>query len=472
MARSIRVPIIGDASQYKRALADAQTKTSKFGAVAKTALVSGAAAGFYALGKAAKIGWDEFNAGQRVAAQTNAVIKSTGAVANVTAQDVEDLGHALMLKSGIDDEVIKSGENVLLTFRGIRNEVGKGNDIFDQATKLTLDLSVAMGRDMNSSAVMVGKALQDPIRGLTALRRVGVQFTSAQEDQIVKLTEAGKTMQAQKMILAELRKEFGGSAKAAGETFGGQLNILRERMNNFLGDVTAKAIPYLQRLMKWLGPRMHDALVTARKAWSDLGAVLARHRETIAQVQKALSVLVKVLGVLVKWEILLYSTIFNVWMKILGITLTVTDKIIGAVQKMIGFFRSLGGAARAVGNAVATGFRIMIAPILAVINTVQRLIDLIRSIPSPGDIVGGVTGKVGDIAGHIPGFASGGVVPGRMGAPRLIMAHGGETVLPTHRGVARAGSVNVIVLGGDREAIEYLRQLDIRQSRRSGRGLL
>src|SRR5678815_4520187 len=134
MARKIEVEIVGDSSSYQRALSGAQSKTSKFGAIAKTALIGGAAAGLYALGKAAKIGWDEYNQGAKVAAQTNAVIKSTGKAANVTAKEVEDLGHYMMLKSGIDDEVIKSGENVLLTFTKIRNEAGAGNDIFFQAT--------------------------------------------------------------------------------------------------------------------------------------------------------------------------------------------------------------------------------------------------------------------------------------------------------------------------------------------------
>lgn len=235
------------------------------------------------------------------------------------------------------------------------------------------------------------------------------------------------------------------------------------------------ALPLVIRGIKRLGPLMEQLgkfVAMVRMRWSQFNAMLERHRETVNQVTRALSVLAKALGLLARWEIFLYGTILRVWMKILDVTLTVTGGIIGAVRRVIGFFRSLGGAAQRAGGVVAAGFRIMLAPIFTVIAAVQRLINLIRSIPSPGDIVGGITGKVGDIAGHIPGFASGGVVPGRRGAPRLIMAHGGETVLPTHRGVARTGSVNVIVLGGDREAIEYLRQLDIRQSRRSGRGLL
>ena len=103
---------------------------SKFGSMARRAswLPVGIA---YGLGKVAKIGWDEFNEGQKVsAAQTNAVLKSTGGVANVTGEQVRKLADKIMRYSGIDDEAVASGENLLLTFKNIRNEVGKGNDIF------------------------------------------------------------------------------------------------------------------------------------------------------------------------------------------------------------------------------------------------------------------------------------------------------------------------------------------------------
>jgi len=424
----------------------------------------------YAVGKAAKIGWDEFNAGQKEAAQTMAVLKSTGGAANVTAKHVQEMGNELMKLSGIDDELIVQGENLLLTFRKIRNEAGKGNDIFDQATKLTLDLATAMHTDMRSAAIQVGKALNDPIRGYSRLQRIGVDFSDSQIKQIEHFDAVNDKMGAQKVILAELTKEFGGSAAAMGDTFAGKIAILQERLNNFLGVLVGKAIPYLERLMKWLGPRMTQASETARKAWADLGEVLRRHEKTIDQVKTALGILAKVLGVLVKWEVLLYGTIWKVWMGILKVTLTVTDKVISAVQKIIGFFRSLGGAARAVGNAVAAGFRIMIAPILEAINLVRTLIDWINKIPSPGDFIPDAGGGVP----FIPGVATGGDIA-RSG---LAVVHRGERVVPARvvnrrgAGAADGGSVNVIVLGGDREAINYLRQLDVRSSRRSGRGVM
>src|SRR5258708_1908746 len=58
------------------------------------------------------------------------------------------------------------------------------------------------------------KALNDPIHGVTSLMRVGVTFTAQQKEQIKTLVDTGHTMDAQKVILAELTKEFGGSAAA------------------------------------------------------------------------------------------------------------------------------------------------------------------------------------------------------------------------------------------------------------------
>ncbi len=216
------------------------------------AFASGAFLGAAGLTATVRAGFDELAQGAKVAAQTNAVIKSTGEIAGVTAKHVDDLGASLLRKSGIDDEVIKSGENLLLTFTNVRNVAGEGNDVFDQATRASLDLSVALGKDLNSSVLLVGKALQDPIRGMTALRRAGVALTEQQKDQVKALVESGRVMDAQKIILAELTKEFGGSAAAAGKTLPGQINILRETFKNLEADLLRGAIPAIQGLVKWL----------------------------------------------------------------------------------------------------------------------------------------------------------------------------------------------------------------------------
>jgi hypothetical protein len=164
----------------------------------------------------------------------------------VSAKQVDTLAQSLLRKSGVDDEVIKSGENVLLTFRNIRNVAGEGNDVFNQATTATLNLSVALGKDMSSSAILVGKALNDPIKGMTALSRAGIQFTADQKETIKTMVATGDVMGAQKIILGELTAEFGGSAAAAGKTFSGQMDIARESLKNVGADILGMAMPALK----------------------------------------------------------------------------------------------------------------------------------------------------------------------------------------------------------------------------------
>lgn len=180
----------------------------------------------------------------KATAQTEAVIRSTGGAANVTKKEVEGLAEALSKKTAIDDEVIQSGENMLLTFTKIRNEAGEGNDIFNQATVAITDMSVALGQDMKTSAIQLGKALNDPIAGVTALRRVGVQLTDQQEEQIRKFVEAGDVLSAQKVILSEVMTEFGGSAEKAATPF----DKMVVKMKDLAEKVGMRLIPVLTRL--------------------------------------------------------------------------------------------------------------------------------------------------------------------------------------------------------------------------------
>jgi hypothetical protein len=234
-----------DPSRMNRGLDKAESKVKgSVGGFSAGTLAIGAA--FTGVGLAVKNAWDELSNAQRVGAQTDAVLKSTGGVANVTKGHIEDLSTKIMNYSGLDDEVVQSGQNMLLTFTKVRNGVGKGNQIFDRATVAIADLSVGMGKDMSSSAIMVGKALNDPIKGLTALGRAGVQFTQAQKDSIKAMVDSGNTAGAQKMILKELETQFGGSAKAAGQTLPGQLAIARNAFDNMSAQLLSALIPALK----------------------------------------------------------------------------------------------------------------------------------------------------------------------------------------------------------------------------------
>lgn len=215
---------------------------STFGAGIKTlALTTGAvlaAVGVTAWLKesmAAVKQWEVINA------QTVAVVKSTGGAANITAAQVHNLAQSIEGVTATQAESVQKGANMLLTFKNIRNEAGKGNDIFNQSTKALIDMSRAMGTDPQTAAIQLGKALNDPIKGISALSRVGIQFTADQTSMIKTMTESGNVMGAQKIILSELQSQFGGSGAAYAKTFEGQMYLLGDAVGD-LGETLMRAL--------------------------------------------------------------------------------------------------------------------------------------------------------------------------------------------------------------------------------------
>jgi hypothetical protein len=98
-----------------------------------------------------------------------------------------------------------------------------------------------MGQDLKSSAVQLGKALNDPVKGITALTRVGVSFTQQQIEQVKQLAAANQMYEAQKIVLDEVAAQFGGQAQAAAQTFGGQI----KQLGNAWSDAKEKIGEYL-----------------------------------------------------------------------------------------------------------------------------------------------------------------------------------------------------------------------------------
>jgi hypothetical protein len=192
----------------------------------------------------------------RIGRITAQVIKSTGGAAQITAGQVSSLATAVSDKTGMDDEAVQSGENLLLTFTRIRNEAGAGNDVFNQATQIITDMSAALGQDLSSSAIQVGKALNDPIKGVTALQRVGVSFTASQKEQIQALVETGDVLGAQKIILHELGTEFGGAAAAAATP----LDRLKVNVGNVAEQIGGYLIPAVDKAATWLSGTLIPAV--------------------------------------------------------------------------------------------------------------------------------------------------------------------------------------------------------------------
>lgn len=223
----------------------ASTALEKLGGIGKGILTVGmaaAAAGVAALGAGLGIAVSEAMEAQAGLAQLDAVLKSTGGAAGVTRNMALELADSLSGVTRFSDDAVLSAENLLLTFTNI------GEDVFPRATETLLDMATTMGTDAKSGAIQLGKALNDPVAGITALTRVGVTFTDEQKKMIEQMVAMGDVAGAQTIILDELQKEFGGSAEAAGQTFAGQLDILKNSLLNVAEGVGMALLPLLQDL--------------------------------------------------------------------------------------------------------------------------------------------------------------------------------------------------------------------------------
>lgn len=207
---------------------------------------------------------------QNVQAQLGAVLRSTGEAAGFSAGEINDLSASLQGVTAFSDEAIGSVQNVLLTFTQIKG------DNFREAVGAILDLSTAMGQDLQSSAVQVGKALNDPVQGISALQRVGVSFSADQERVIQRMVQTGDAAGAQRMILQELAREFGGSAAAATDTFTGHMAQLRNEL-----DATKEAV----------GGAFLSAFMELPKPLQELGLVVGTVLPTVAQMGIAIAAL-------------------------------------------------------------------------------------------------------------------------------------------------------------------------------------
>ena len=164
-----------------------------------------------------------FRESEKSGKKLDAVLAATGGAAGVSGEEIRKMAGDLQLVTNFEDDATINAAALLATFTQIKG------DTFQSAIVAAQDLSAVMGQDLNASIVQVGKALNDPVRGVAALRKVGVSFSEEQQKQIKQLQASGDLAGAQAIILAELQKEFGGAARAVADPF----TIL----GNVIGDI-------------------------------------------------------------------------------------------------------------------------------------------------------------------------------------------------------------------------------------------
>lgn len=165
---------------------------------------------------------------QNEQAQLAAVLKSTGQAAGFTADQLNKMSAELAGRSVFSEGDITKAQTRLLSYTGIVGEQ------FPAAMQAVIDMAARMGMSVEQSAETIGRALDIPSQGLTALQRQGFRFTEEQKKAVEQLEKTGRVAEAQAIVLDALKLSYGGAAEAARNTFGGAVTALQEQLRTLL----------------------------------------------------------------------------------------------------------------------------------------------------------------------------------------------------------------------------------------------
>ena len=180
---------------------------------------------------------DAANVANRRLEQIASSMNLFGAETSMVTGRLKSFADQQMLIIGQDDELIKSTQAKLLTFKNLASTADEAGGAFDRATLAAFDLAAAGFGSAETNAVQLGKALQDPIKGITALARAGVTFTAQEKENIKTLVESNKMLEAQDLILSAIEQQVGGTAAATATS--------SQKMTVALGEVSEQVGQYL-----------------------------------------------------------------------------------------------------------------------------------------------------------------------------------------------------------------------------------
>jgi len=225
---------------------------------------------------------------ERAERRLEQVIRTTGGAANISAREMINHASSLQSLTGRSDDAIIGMQALLATFRNLKG------DEFQRATELALDLSEVMGNDMRGAALQLGKALQDPVLGVTALRRSGISFSKSQMETIKHLVKTNQLLSAQRLVLDEVSRQVGGTAVAAANSFSGKWEILKRQVDEFSETLGGILIPDLTKLVD----KLRETLIPLAE-WARINAgLVVSTAKWVAGLTAAVFVLPKLISLL------------------------------------------------------------------------------------------------------------------------------------------------------------------------------
>jgi len=276
---AIVVPIVSEWNPkgVNRATSDirrAQGGWAKTGAGFRAALVPAGAA-LAGVGVAAVTFAKAAEESQKASRRLGATLGNVKGIDQSVIDRQEALATSLMESTAVDDEVIKGGQAILATFQKLGASAGTVGGAFDRATAASVDLAAAGFGSVDGNAKMLGKALENPLKGLSALTKAGVTFTAQQQEQIKAWTESGDLAKAQEAILGEVEKQVGGTGAATATS--------SDKMKNAWGEAQES-----------LGSALLPAMESLAKVTQDVARFVNEHRTAVVAVVAVIAALAAV----------------------------------------------------------------------------------------------------------------------------------------------------------------------------------
>jgi hypothetical protein len=251
-----------------KGIRDAQAEFAKVGKTIGAAMavvggvVAGAGIAFAKFGMDAVKGAEDAAIAQRRLDQVAESMGLFGSQAAAVSRRLGEFAEANELVVGVDADVIKSTQAKLLTFKNLAETADTVGGSMDRATMAALDLAATGFGSAETNAVQLGKALQDPIKGLTALGRAGVTFTAQEKENIKVLVESGNVLEAQNQILSAIEKQVGGTAEATSSAFT-KIELATNQVKDAIGEALLPVFEDLTQELLNITPALADALAPA-----------------------------------------------------------------------------------------------------------------------------------------------------------------------------------------------------------------
>ena len=216
---------------------------------------------------------------EQASVKLDASLKATGYSAGVTGNQVRLLAREMSYFGDVTDEQVQNAASLLSAYKEVR---GEG---FEKTIRVARDLAAAMGTDLVAATQMLGKVQQDPIQGMTMMRRAGVVLTEAEKDLVKQTVELNGVQAGQAKLLELVESRVKGVADAMAGTLSGQLKTmsnqwgeLKEALGGFI--IKSADLPGVTKF--WL-----DFFTTLREGAEGVGTAVKGLQDAMTRASAA-----------------------------------------------------------------------------------------------------------------------------------------------------------------------------------------